>query len=72
MLDIRFIREHPALVQEGARKKHIDIDVQHLLEVDEQRRSSLPELKASKPCATKPRKKFRPCRVRRGRQLSPT
>jgi seryl-tRNA synthetase len=38
MLDIRFIREHPDLVQEGARKKHIAIDIQQLLEVDEQRR----------------------------------
>lgn len=39
MLDIRFIREHPALVQEGARKKRIDIDIQHLLALDEQRRT---------------------------------
>jgi seryl-tRNA synthetase len=39
MLDIRFIREHPDLVQAGARKKRIDIDIPHLLELDEQRRS---------------------------------
>ncbi|MGE3536655.1 MAG: serine--tRNA ligase [Candidatus Tectimicrobiota bacterium] len=39
MLDIRFIREHPELVQEGARKKRIDIDIQQLLALDEQRRS---------------------------------
>src|SRR4029450_9359111 len=38
MLDIRFIREHPDLVQAGARKKRIDIDIHHLLELDEQRR----------------------------------
>ena len=38
MLDIRFIREHPDLVQAGARKKRLDIDIPHLLEVDEQRR----------------------------------
>jgi seryl-tRNA synthetase len=38
MLDIRFIREHPDLVQAGARKKRLDIDSPHLLEVDEQRR----------------------------------
>ena len=35
MLDIRFIREHPDLVQAGARKKRIDIDIHHLLELDE-------------------------------------
>ncbi|MBM3225157.1 MAG: serine--tRNA ligase [Candidatus Tectomicrobia bacterium] len=39
MLDIRFIRENPALVQAGARKKRIDIDIQQLLALDEQRRS---------------------------------
>lgn len=38
MLDIRFIREHPDLVQAGARKKRLDIDIPHLLAVDEQRR----------------------------------
>ena len=27
MLDIRFIREHRDLVQDGARKKHIDVDI---------------------------------------------
>ena len=41
MLDIRFIREHPDLVQAGARKKHIDVDIRRLLEVDEQRRGLL-------------------------------
>ena len=51
MLDIRFIREQPDLVQAGARKKHIDIDVRQLLEVDEQRRRLLgrvEELKAQR------------------------
>ncbi|MGQ4808013.1 Serine--tRNA ligase [Candidatus Entotheonellaceae bacterium PAL068K] len=38
MLDIRFIREHPERVQDGARIKHVDIDVHHLLQVDAQRR----------------------------------
>ena len=51
MLDIRFIREQPDLVQAGARKKHIDVDVRELLEVDERRRSLLgrvEELKAQR------------------------
>ena len=41
MLDIRFIREQPDLVQAGARKKRIDVDIRQLLEVDEQRRRLL-------------------------------
>ena len=51
MLDIRFIREQPDLVQAGARKKHIDVDVRELLAVDEQRRRLLgrvEELKAQR------------------------
>jgi seryl-tRNA synthetase len=38
MLDIKFIRENAELVQEGARKKHIDFDVKKLIEVDDKRR----------------------------------
>ncbi len=37
MLDIKFIRENWELVQEAAKKKHIDFDVQQLLEVDKRR-----------------------------------
>lgn len=44
MLDIRFIREHPELVQEGARKKHFDIDIGQLLQVDVQRRSLITQV----------------------------
>ena len=39
MLDIKFIRENAELVQEGAKKKHIDFDVQKLLEVDDKRKN---------------------------------
>ena len=38
MLDIKFIRENAGLVQEAAKKKHIEFDVQKLLEVDDRRR----------------------------------
>jgi len=51
MLDIKFIREHPDLVKEGARKKRINIDIDRLLEVDERRRALLQDsesLKAEK------------------------
>ena len=40
MLDIKFIRENPDLVRQAARKKHIDFDVEKLLEVDGRRRES--------------------------------
>ena len=35
MLDIKFIRENKELIQEGARKKHINIDVEKLIETDD-------------------------------------
>lgn len=38
MLDIRFIRENKDIVAAGARKKHIDIDLDKLLALDDQRR----------------------------------
>lgn len=38
MLDIKFIRENSELVQDGARKKHINFDVKTLLEVDDKRK----------------------------------
>ena len=34
MLDIKFIRENPTLVQEAAKNKGIEIDINHLLEID--------------------------------------
>lgn len=49
MLDIRFVRENPELVREGARKKHIECDVDGILEVDRHRRELMQqaeELKA--------------------------
>ncbi len=44
MLDIKFIRENKDLVQEGAKKKHIDFDVEKLVEVDDKRRAILGEV----------------------------
>jgi len=41
MLDIKFIRENKDLVKEAAQKKHIEFDVDKLLEVDEKRRKLL-------------------------------
>lgn len=38
MLDIKFIRENTEVVKEGARKKHVAVDINRLLEVDKERR----------------------------------
>ncbi len=39
MLDIHFIRENAHLVKAGAAKKHIDVDIDRLLAVDDERKS---------------------------------
>jgi len=55
MLDIKFIRENVDLVKEGARKKRIDVDIDRLIEVDEERRGLLQEserLKAERNAAS--------------------
>ena len=41
MLDIKFIRENKEIVQEGARKKRIDFNVEDLLKADDRRRELL-------------------------------
>ncbi|HEV3245071.1 MAG TPA: serine--tRNA ligase, partial [Candidatus Paceibacterota bacterium] len=38
MLDIKFIRENRDIVVAGAKKKHIEVDIDRLLELDEERR----------------------------------
>jgi len=37
MLDIKFIRENKDIIKEGAKKKHIDVDIDALIEADEKR-----------------------------------
>lgn len=44
MLDIHFIRENADLVKEGARKKRLEVDVDRLLAVDEERKRYRQEL----------------------------
>lgn len=58
MLDIRFIREHPDLVQAGARKKHIAIDIRQLLELDEQRRGLISKVESLKALRNKTSKEI--------------
>ena len=38
MLDIKFIRENLEIVKEGARKKHMDVDLDHLVTLDDKRK----------------------------------
>ncbi len=44
MLDSKFIRENLDLVRAGAKKKHIDIDLDKLIAVDDKRRTLLSEV----------------------------
>ncbi len=39
MLDIKFIRDNRELVKIGAKKKHVDVDIEALLVLDDQRRA---------------------------------
>lgn len=41
MLDIKFIRENKDIVKMGAKKKHLNFDVDQLLEIDDKRRALL-------------------------------
>jgi len=41
MLDLKFIRENKDVVQMGAKKKHVEIDVNELISIDDKRRELL-------------------------------
>jgi len=44
MIDPKFIVQHPEIVKEAARKKHVNFDVDHFIEVDEKRRALTSEV----------------------------
>lgn len=44
MLDIKFIRDNKEVVQNGAKKKHIDIDIEKLINIDDMRLKELKEV----------------------------
>jgi seryl-tRNA synthetase len=48
MLDIKFIRDNAQLVKAGAVKKHLDVDIDRLLSVDERRRTLLADVEAKR------------------------
>jgi seryl-tRNA synthetase len=48
MLDIRFIRENADIIKAGAAKKHIEVDIDRLLAVDDERKRIRQELDAKR------------------------
>lgn len=48
MLDIKFIRENLDIVKMAAKKKHIDVDLDRLMAVDDSRRDMLSQLETKK------------------------
>ena len=48
MLDIKFIRENLEFVKEGARKKHVDVDLDKLITLDDKRREVLASVEKKK------------------------
>jgi len=48
MLDIKFIKENKDLVKMGAKKKHVDIDIDALLTLDDQRRNLQTSIEAKR------------------------
>ena len=48
MLDIKFIRENLEIVKEGARKKHMEVDFEHLISLDDERKEILQSVESKK------------------------
>jgi seryl-tRNA synthetase len=74
MLDIQFIRDNRELVAEKSKQKNIDVDINHLLSLDEQRRTLLGEvegLRAARNDLASKMKSEHPNdeQIARGRQL---
>jgi seryl-tRNA synthetase len=48
MLDIKFIRENKDIIKAGAVKKHVEVDIDKLLELDDKRRALMTSLEAKR------------------------
>jgi seryl-tRNA synthetase len=48
MLDIKFIRENLDLIKSGAKKKHVEVDLDKLMEIDEKRRVLLVDVETTR------------------------
>ncbi len=53
MLDIKFIRENLDLVKAGAKKKHVEVDLDILVSVDDKRRALLQEVESTRAIQTR-------------------
>lgn len=74
MLDIQYIRDNPEAVAQKAKQKNIDVDISHLLALDEQRRNLLgevEELRAQRNELSGQMKNERPseAQITKGREL---
>jgi len=74
MLDIQYIRDNPEAVAQKAKQKNIDVDISHLLALDEQRRNLLgevEELRAQRNELSGQMKSERPsdAQITKGREL---
>ncbi|OGZ18555.1 MAG: serine--tRNA ligase [Candidatus Nealsonbacteria bacterium RBG_13_42_11] len=58
MLDIKFIRENPDIVKQGAKNKGYDVDIDRLLELDKRRREILQALEDMRAKKNKVSKEF--------------
>ncbi|MDD5145123.1 MAG: serine--tRNA ligase [Candidatus Pacebacteria bacterium] len=56
MLDIKFIRQNPKVIKEGAKKKNVDVDIDKILELDKKKKEilqALEDMRAKKNAASK-------------------
>ena len=44
MLDIKFIRENKEIVEQGAKKKRVEVDIEKLIALDDERLKVLKEV----------------------------
>ncbi len=59
MLDIKFIRENPQLVKEGAAKKQVDIDIDEIIALDKERRELLKKVETINALKNEKNKEFK-------------
>ena len=69
MLDIKFIRENLDQVKENLKKRHFEIDVEHILELDAKRVSLLQKIEGLRAERNKVSKKPTPQNKKRGKEI---
>src|SRR5689334_356898 len=73
MLDIKFIRENPGIVQKAAKDKNIEINIDHIVEIDAKKRElqiTLQKLQEERNSFTKSIKgKPTPEQIEKGKEI---